>query len=82
MNAIKFNLEQLLLEKRKTAVELSRLTKKNYSSIWFMVKNKKIQMPFFRQLESHFGDCSKYIIKSDNISLNVLPNKVTDSVTA
>jgi len=66
MNAIKFDLEQLLLEKRKTAVELSRLTQKNYSSIWFMVKNKKIQMPFFRQLEKIFGDCTKYIISKEH----------------
>jgi hypothetical protein len=65
MRTIAFNLKQMCFDRRVTLPEVSMKTGVPYPSIWGMYKRGTIKLSFLRELESHFGDCSEYILKSD-----------------
>lgn len=67
MNTFNFNFDSFFIDNRISASELSEKMDINYSSVWAMVKRKSIKMAFLRQLESLFGDCSKYIIQDTQV---------------
>lgn len=60
---INFDLSQLLIDKRKSVSDLSKLLRTPHKSIGFMVERGTIKPSFLATLETHFGDCSKYIKK-------------------
>jgi hypothetical protein len=62
---LNFNLELFLHERRLSIGDLSREVSLPYKSIDIMARRGTVKPKFIRLLESHFGDCSKYIIKSD-----------------
>jgi len=63
---ISFDFNQLLLEQRKSPSDMAKLLRMPLRSITFMIDRGTVKPSFISILETHFGDCSKYIIKSKN----------------
>lgn len=64
MNMIPFNFAQFCRDKRVNLPVVANKTGVSYVGVWEMAKRESIKATFLGTLESHFGDCSKYIIKS------------------
>lgn len=65
MNKISFNMNEFCISNRITLPELAEKTKHSYVGVWEMAKRGTIKLSYLRTLETHFGDCSRYIIKSE-----------------
>ncbi|HEX2868764.1 MAG TPA: hypothetical protein VHO03_17115 [Ignavibacteriales bacterium] len=66
MKTIKFNLNRFCFDHRLTLPELSAKTNIPYQTVWGMMRRESVKLSFIKILESHFGDCSRYIIKGKN----------------
>jgi len=63
---ISFDFNGLLLEQRKSISNMAKLLRMPVRSISIMIERGTIKPSFLAILETHFGDCSKYMIKSKN----------------
>ena len=61
MNMIKFDFQSFLFDKKMSIAELGNQMKIDYSSIFKMARRGTVKPAFIRELESKFGDLSKYI---------------------
>jgi hypothetical protein len=64
MSSTTFNMCEFLFDKRMLTHDLANITDKTNAAIWYMRKRGTIKVSYLRTLESHFGDCSKYINKN------------------
>lgn len=80
MNPITFNLAKFLFDKRMTIKELAILTSVTRTAIWQMKERGTIKMSFLRKLESHFGDCSKYLQLEEQTTDSVIPEQLQASL--
>lgn len=62
---IQFDLDRFLKDHHYGVSELVPLVGMTYMAIVKIKKRGTVKPKFIRHLESHFGDCSKYIIKSE-----------------
>ncbi|MBS3945282.1 MAG: hypothetical protein KGZ42_07285 [Melioribacter sp.] len=60
---ITFDFNQLLFDKRKSVSDISKLLRTPFKSISVMIERGTIKPSFLALLETHFGDCSKYVKK-------------------
>ncbi len=80
MNPITFNLAKFLFDKRMTIKELATLTGMTRTAIWQMKERGTIKMSFLRKLESHFGDCSKYLQPEEQTTESVRHQQLQPSL--
>lgn len=80
MNPITFNLAKFLFDKRMTIKELATLTGMTRTAIWQMKERGTIKMNFLRKLESHFGDCSKYLQPEEQTTESVIHQQLQPSL--
>ncbi len=71
MNKLEFRLKDFLKDRRLSTLELANLLGVTRFGVEKMALRGSIKVSILRKLESHFGDCSKYMNHE---------SKTTDSV--
>ena len=80
MNKIKFRLRDFLKDKRVTTGELAKILKVSQVGISKMAMRGSLKVSTLRALESHFGDCSKYLEPEEQTTESVIHEQLQPSL--
>lgn len=80
MNKLEFRLKDFLRDKRVTTAELAKLLGVSGPGVVKMVYRGSIKLSVLRKLESHFGDCSKYLQPEEQTTESVIHQQLQPSL--